>query len=383
VKRVAQRINPFELFTYQGPKYFCDRENETQELLDSFQKRRNIVLSSKRRLGKTTLIHHWHQLLDAKKKTQCFYLDILNTNSDSDFINKLISEIITKLREKETPASKLFIALQNLRPKMGFDPHTGLPNLSIKIKSPDDVQQSISSIFNVLSERKEKIQISIDEFQQILSYGETQIDSLLKSHFHLAKNIHFLFASSEPKLLSAQFSNPQNSLFSSTQFLTIGKIDYTSYFDFIKKHFEKNFKKISDDAIHNLLKWTKQESFYTHFICNTLFNNNAKSINERVVEASKQKCLKHFEPSYLYFKKILSWNQWKLLVAISKEGEASNILSKSFINKYNFSPSSTSQSLNVLIGHQLIYENLAESGSVYSVYDVFFSRWLERLRGRF
>ena len=149
MKRIAQKINPFELFTYQGPKYFCNRENETKELLDSFQNKRNVFLSSKRRLGKTTLIYHWHQLLDAKKKTQCFYLDISNTNSDSDFINKLISEIITKLREKETPASKLFIALQNLRPKMGFDPYTGLPNLSIKIQSPEDVQQSITSIFKV------------------------------------------------------------------------------------------------------------------------------------------------------------------------------------------------------------------------------------------
>ena len=69
-------VNPFELFSYQGPKYFCDREDDVVKLNEAFQNRRNTVLSSMRRLGKTNLIMHWHhQLSKIKNKLLlfCFY----------------------------------------------------------------------------------------------------------------------------------------------------------------------------------------------------------------------------------------------------------------------------------------------------------------------
>jgi len=90
-------INPFELFSYQGPEYFCDREEEVERLSSSFKNRRYVVLSSMRRLGKTSLIHHWHRALSQEKNVIPIYLDVMDTASDNGFVNKFISAAINAL----------------------------------------------------------------------------------------------------------------------------------------------------------------------------------------------------------------------------------------------------------------------------------------------
>ena len=50
--------NPFLVYGYDGPQYFCDRETETQDLLEALLNGRNVSLISPRRMGKTGLIHN-------------------------------------------------------------------------------------------------------------------------------------------------------------------------------------------------------------------------------------------------------------------------------------------------------------------------------------
>ena len=46
-------INPFPTAGYAGPETFCDRQEETKNLLDAIQNGRNVTLVAPRRLGKT------------------------------------------------------------------------------------------------------------------------------------------------------------------------------------------------------------------------------------------------------------------------------------------------------------------------------------------
>ena len=50
--------NPFLTSGYYSPEYFCDRKNETKQLLNSIQNGQNVTLTSIRRIGKTGLIKH-------------------------------------------------------------------------------------------------------------------------------------------------------------------------------------------------------------------------------------------------------------------------------------------------------------------------------------
>ena len=57
--------NPFLISNYISPAFFCDREEETSRIISALLNKRNITLTSIRRLGKTGLIKHvFYQLKD-------------------------------------------------------------------------------------------------------------------------------------------------------------------------------------------------------------------------------------------------------------------------------------------------------------------------------
>lgn len=73
--------NPFLLYGYEGPEYFCDRKEETEEIVSSLRNGCNITLMSPRRYGKTGLIRHvFHKIKEQDPDAVCFYIDIYATN---------------------------------------------------------------------------------------------------------------------------------------------------------------------------------------------------------------------------------------------------------------------------------------------------------------
>ena len=55
-KHAFKPRNPFIYEGYEGPEYFCDRAEETEELISNLRNGRNTTLVSPRKIGKTGLI---------------------------------------------------------------------------------------------------------------------------------------------------------------------------------------------------------------------------------------------------------------------------------------------------------------------------------------
>lgn len=53
VAKKNRTMNPFITRGYAGPEYFCDREQETRDIIKLLTNGNNIALISPRRLGKT------------------------------------------------------------------------------------------------------------------------------------------------------------------------------------------------------------------------------------------------------------------------------------------------------------------------------------------
>ena len=58
-KKTTRKLqNPFVYQGYKGPDYFCDRLEETENLISSLRNGRNVTLIAPRKMGKTGLIKH-------------------------------------------------------------------------------------------------------------------------------------------------------------------------------------------------------------------------------------------------------------------------------------------------------------------------------------
>lgn len=65
--------NPFLVYGYHSPTYFCDRETETQKIISALNNERNLTLIAPRRTGKTGLIKNvFHNMAEQEKKYSAF-----------------------------------------------------------------------------------------------------------------------------------------------------------------------------------------------------------------------------------------------------------------------------------------------------------------------
>ncbi|MBR6121812.1 MAG: hypothetical protein IKQ05_05415 [Prevotella sp.] len=82
--------NPFVYQGYTSPDYFCDRTEETGELIANLENGRNTTLISPRRIGKTGLIlNAFYRIREADKNAICIYIDIFATKNQHDFVQLL------------------------------------------------------------------------------------------------------------------------------------------------------------------------------------------------------------------------------------------------------------------------------------------------------
>ena len=78
-------VNPFLTVGYESPEYFCDREEETQSLLEALENGRNVTMLAPRRMGKTGLIKNVFHHLKARGDWAVIYVDIFSEVSVPSF----------------------------------------------------------------------------------------------------------------------------------------------------------------------------------------------------------------------------------------------------------------------------------------------------------
>ena len=95
-KKSSQPQNPFIYEGYEGPDYFCDRTEETENIISHLQNGRNTTLVSPRKIGKTGLIWHtFNRIRQENKDAVCIYTDIFHTQ------NQQHKKALDGLKEKD------------------------------------------------------------------------------------------------------------------------------------------------------------------------------------------------------------------------------------------------------------------------------------------
>ena len=214
--------NPFPEYGYFGSEYFCDREQETQKMIEALQNGSNVTLIAPRRIGKTGLIHHvFERMKVTDKRAQCFYVDVFPTKTFSQMVQFVANAVMGKL---DTPSQSIKRKLNNfiaaLRPTMSPDPITGAPTFSFTVE-PENARETLTQVFEYMKESGQMCYLAIDEFQQVSNYNEIGADSFIRSIIQFVPNVHIIFSGSQQHLLSDMFMSPKHPFFNSSQIMTI------------------------------------------------------------------------------------------------------------------------------------------------------------------
>lgn len=372
--------NPFPVTAYHGPTYFCDREEETWQLRSHVQNGINTTLLSIRRMGKTGLIHHLFDQIKQKPNVECIYVDIYATQNLKEFTNYFNSAVLRAFPERKAIGKKFLEWMKGFRPVITYDPMSGQPEVSFDYSVPRQYEQSLLSLFEFLDKQEITILIAIDEFQQITTYPEKNVEALLRSAVQKLKNVRFIFSGSSEHLLNELFNNSKRPFFASTQLIYLQSIKETIYSDFIQQHFANVKRKISDEALDFILAWTRCHTYYTQVLCNRMFATGIKEIDIEHVHEECGRILMENESSYYIYRNLLAPMQWALLKAIAAEEKVYKPMAKQFLQGHNVgTPANVQRALQALLDKEMIYAATDEDGRFYQVYDCFLSRWLENL----
>jgi AAA+ ATPase superfamily predicted ATPase len=371
-----KKDNPFILNVYGGPEYFCNREKETDTMINAISNKRNLTLISYRRLGKSGLIKHVFNSLQNRKSMKLIYVDIMDTADLSGFVELLAREIIGRVDNKTMQLLKIFgNIVKSIRPRISVDPMTGTPEVDISIPSDVQPETSLSEIFSYLQKQEKHVIIALDEFQQIMEYPENNIEALLRKYIQQLKNTTFIFSGSQKHLLLSMFSEYGRPFYQSSEILNLRKIERETYKSFIQAKFEMGKMDIGPVALELIMKYSENHTFYVQYLCNKLYSSNFREIKPETVTDTLLKILEENEVIYFNYKKLLTRLQFNIMEAIAKEGGVNKPTSKDFIGKYHIgTPSSVKTALTALLKKEMIYQ---DEGKI-DVYDIFFSKWLER-----
>ena len=369
--------NPFLVYGYESPEYFCDRVEETAGIISALQNGRNVSLIAPRRMGKTGLIHNVFQEIQQKDASAaCFYVDIFATRSVEDFVNLLGRSIVGKLDTPMQKASGMVASFfKSAKVVFSTDMLTGLPEASLSFE-PQMAKSTLEEIFAYLRNSDRECYVALDEFQQILEYEDTGIEAMLRSMIQFCHNVHFIFSGSKRHMMVDIFTNAKRPFFQSTECMSLYPIPEDSYFSFVEGLMKKGNIEISREIFHDVYTRFEGHTWYIQYLMNVIYELSPEIVQPENINNALLRILRRNEDSYRETLDRLSKNQASLLSAIAKEGVVGQVNSGDFIRRNRLKgTSSVNRALEYLVGKELVYKQ----PKGYMVYNRFLGLWLSNV----
>lgn len=367
--------NPFVTSGYVSAAYFCDRQRESADFVRELTGGNNLALISTRRMGKTGLIQHCFQDKRIKDSYYTFFVDIYATKSLRDFVYSLSRVILDGLKPGGRKALETFWnSVKSLQAGISFD-LAGNPSFNLQLGDIHAEETTLDEIFRYLEKADRRVLVAIDEFQQIASYPEKNVEALLRTHVQHCTNAHFIFAGSQRHVMGNMFTSASRPFYQSVSMMYLESIELSEYEAFAERHFRQKGKRIAPGVVSEIYTRFDGITWYVQKMLNMLFSLTPEG--GECTFGMIREALGNILNSYKYtFQEILfrlPERQKEVLIAINKEGDARAIQSAEFIKKYSLPGAS---SVQAAVKGLLEKDFITHEQGVYRIYDRFFGLWL-------
>ncbi len=290
-------------------------------------------------------------------------------------VSKMGSVILETLKPKGKKVWETFLSiLASVRSEISFDMN-GLPSWSMNVGDIEAPDTTLGEIFKYLQQADKPCIVAIDEFQQITKFADTNIEAALRTHIQYCSNAKFVFSGSRQHLMDTMFTSPARPFYQSVTLYDLRCLPLNKYLDFCQHHFQSRGKKLEPGVVEELYKRYDGVTYYIQCVMNSLFASTPPKGTCVLEDINKteQSIVDTSSPIYEDLLYQLPEKQSRVLIAIGREGKASNITSGKFVKKHGLvSPNSVKAAIPALIDKGL----LTMERGVYQVYDKFFNLWL-------
>lgn len=374
---MARLNNPFVVYGYKGPEYFCDRVAESNKICSALRNERNVTLVSSRRMGKTGLIHHvFNRMESDDKDCKCFYIDIFATKNTEQFVQTLASAVVGKLDSfSQLALRKVQEFFSAWRPAVTFDQLTGLPTVTLDIK-PNEGNESLKQILEYMKMSGKRCYVAIDEFQQIQNYSESGLEALLRSYIQFLPNVYFIFSGSHQHIMEEMFLSANRPFFQSSMVMSLGSIDIEEYWQFANRMLDEQHRTIGQDVFQRIYDFAEGITWYVQAVLHGIYGHSERIVDKTLVDDVVKELVEEQSATFQNYCAWLTDNQFALIKAIACERSVKSPLAQHFIHSHRLPATSSIKTALRTLEDKMLVSRSANEG--YSVSDKLFAMWLTR-----
>ena len=371
-------INPFIVSGRIPEDYFCDRVEELVQLEKSLTNQLNVVLTSSRRMGKTSLVDFVFNKPAISDEYITIFVDILQTTTFREFIFSLGTAVFDAVASRSEKWRKQFVTfMKSLSGSFGYDPIQNTPTFDVRLGDIQLPEYTLREIFQYLESVDKRCLVVIDEFQQITRYPEKNVEEILRTHIQKLSNANFVFSGSRRRLMEEMFFSAKRPFYQSAKPLRLEAINQDVYFDFAQSHFQQAEKDISKEAFTYVYETFWGVTLYVQRLMKDAYIDTLSGTTCDI-DMVKRLTDNYIRENDSHLREQLSFvteAQKELLYAIHTEGQVQSITSSAFNRKHRLrSPSSTQSAALKLLEYDLI----TRKEKTYSLSDPLMDLWLSR-----
>ncbi len=259
MRKADPPTNPFTYGALALDDAFTNRESELRELVADMENGQDVVLYAPRRYGKTSLVIRATERA-SRRGILVGYCDVMRTTTKERFAAALAKTIYTDIEspgEQVTErAASLFRGLR-IRPTMEVDPDDLTLRFTFQAgRRPSDIDDTIERLLElpgrIAAERKRRVAIVFDEFQEIVSI-DRNFPNLMRAVFQTQPEIGHVYLGSKRHVLERIFNDKNEPFWRSAKQVELGPIAPAKFATFVRKRFEVTEKAITPEALERLL----------------------------------------------------------------------------------------------------------------------------------
>jgi uncharacterized protein len=337
---------------------FCNRSEETKELIGNITAGKHTFLVAPRRYGKSSLCERAFETLPFAWSKIDFHVAVTDKDAERVLINgiaDLISKSADGVSEKLMMAIKRYV--KRLQPKLAIGPdHLKLELGLVDSSSPaENIAEALMLLEKLLKEKGKQAVLLLDEFQEIGTiHNGRGIEGAIRSVAQETQHLSIIFCGSNPHLLKSMFEDERRPLYKLCRKLSLNRISEEHYRAHINKAAQAIWGAPLDaESFEKIMQLSERHPYYVNYLCDvlcSLYDSIPTSTDvdkawERVVNEEPSDLIKDFSS--------LSRNQRTLMIYIATQG-GEEIYSAETSRKTGVATSSISRVISSLLEQDYI-----------------------------
>lgn len=360
-------FSPFPYDKISTGKAFFGREEELALLTKTTQYANNLLIYSKRRMGKSSLINAFFQ--KHTSDALCIYIDIFDITSKEDFAKALLRGVTEATKgDLKSAIKKLTSLFKRVRVEPTIDPTT--LEYSIKpIIATLSFEEMMEDFFHTIRElsRESQVIIAIDEFQQIAMISDAKLDAILRKEIQSRENVSYLFLGSKRHLLTSLFEY-QAPLYEMATHFELQPLKFEAIFEYVSQYLT-----IDEHHLRLICEITKFETKMMQNLFHLLYLTKEEPVTQERIYEAVNEIINSKDSSYKIIFDTLNNNQKIAIKVIGRY--KSGFFAQSVLQEFNIKKQTLQSSIDALFKRELIDKD----GDMYFIPDRTLELWIERL----